>query len=243
MHLSNCVIGIYTVIPMDEKEFYENMYGDSRIEKPKPPFFYRYLRRFELNRYDLAFENAPGGENVIEIGCGDGDLLFRLNTKYKEVWGIDIAEPRINRIQKKLREHDMINVRVEDTNQRLDFEDGHFSTVISVAVLEHIFDPYHLISECNRLLHHKGTLIVQVPNIAYLPNRMRLFFGLLPVTSTEIGWDGGHLHYFTRSTLKKLFEDGGFEAVKITSTGIFVGIRKVLGSLLCGDILIVGIKK
>ena len=228
---------------MDEKEFYNKMYGDNRTDKPKLPFFYRHLKKFELNRYDVACENVPGGENVIEIGCGDGDLLFRLNTKYKEVWGIDIAESRINRTKKKLRERDNINVRVEDINQHLDFKDGYFSTAITVAVLEHIFDPYHLISECNRLLHHKGTLIVQVPNVAYLPNRMRLLFGLLPVTSTETGWDGGHLHYFTRSTLKVLFEEEGFDVINITSSGIFARIRRILGSLLCGDILIVGIKK
>jgi len=230
---------------MGVKGFYEKMYGDERTDKPSLPFLYSKLRRFELNRYDLVFENIPEGDRVLEIGCGDGELLFKLKNKYREVWGIDISKPRIDRIKKKLeREGEVgIHVRVEDANQRLDFEDEYFDTIVANAVLEHLFDPYHFMEESHRLLRSKGTLVVYVPNVAYLPNRIRLLFGKLPITSREIGWDGGHLHYFTRSSLKRLFEREGFIVVKITSGGVFAKIRRIWGSLLCGDILLVGIKK
>jgi len=227
---------------MGTKEFYEAMYGDDTTTKITLPFLYRKLRKFELNRYELTYQLAPGGDSALDIGCGDGELFFQLKNKYREVWGIDIAEPRIARIQKKLKGTSGIHVRVEDANEQLSFKDSSFDTITVVAVLEHVFDPYHLIQECHRLLRKGATLIVEVPNVAWLPNRIRLFAGKLPVTSGATGWDGGHLHYFTRTSLKRLFEQEGFSVVKMTSGGIFARPRRIWGSLLAGDILIVGIK-
>jgi cyclopropane fatty-acyl-phospholipid synthase-like methyltransferase len=56
-----------------------------------------------LFRYErLVFENIPYGMRLLEIGCGDGDLLIKCKSLYHEVHGVDISESRIMRIQKKL---------------------------------------------------------------------------------------------------------------------------------------------
>lgn len=227
---------------MTIKKFYEEMYDDQAKSKPKLPYLYRKLRTFELNRYELAFQLAPGGNMLLDIGCGDGELLLRLKNKYREVWGVDIAKPRISRIQKKISNMPDIHVKVEDINQRLNFKDTYFDTIIVIAVLEHVFDPFHLIRECHRLLIKGGMLIVEVPNVAWLPNRIRLAMGKLPVTSDASGWDGGHLHYFTRASLKRLLLDEEFKIMKITSGGIFARPRRLWGSLLGADIIMLGIK-
>ena len=227
---------------MSIKDFYNDMYSKQNNGLVNQPYIYRKLRRFEINRYDIASQLAPGGKSLLDIGCGDGELIFRLKDKYHENWGIDISETRINRINKQIDDEQFIHVRVEDVNDPLDFIDNSFDTITAIAVLEHIFDPYHFISECQRLLKKNGVLIVEVPNIAWLPNRVRLLLGKMPVTSNAQGWDGGHLHYFTVSSLKKLFLTGGFHVVKITSCGIFAKYRRVWGSLLGPDIVIVGHK-
>lgn len=224
-------------------EFYDEMYADSRIGGPRLPFIYRKLRRFETDRYELAYQYAPGGDSVLDIGCGDGTLLLMLKDKYREVWGVDIAQPRISQIQKKVGNDTGIHARVEDANERLSFEDNSFDTITLVAMLEHIFDPFHLIKECHRLLRKGRTLIVEVPNVAWLPNRIGLLLGRLPVTSRQIGWDGGHLHYFTRSSLKKLLTDHGFKVKTITCGGILARPRRIWGSLLGSNIFVVGIKE
>lgn len=228
---------------MGVKQFYQEMYGDQTREKPKSPYLYRKLSRFDLNRYELAYQLAPGGNSVLDMGCGDGELLLRLKNKYQEVWGVDVAKSRIDRIKTRIGNKSNVHVAIGDANQRLNFEDGFFDTITAISFLEHIFDPYHLIKECHRLLKKGGTLIVQVPNVAWLPNRLRLVVGKLPVTSNAPGWDGGHLHYFTRASLSKLFLDGGFTIVRITSGGIFAEPRRIWGSLLGPDIVIAGVKK
>jgi ubiquinone/menaquinone biosynthesis C-methylase UbiE len=229
---------------MDVKGFYERIYESDVTAKSKTSLLYRKLRGFELNRYDLASQVASGGNSLLDIGCGDGDLLFRVKDKYRDVWGVDIADHRIDRIIKKLSSQSNIHVRVEDVNKQLSFNDGSFDTITGISILEHIFDPEYFIKECHRLLRKGGILIVEVPNIAWLPNRIRLLLGKLPVTSSGIqGWDGGHLHYFTRASLKKLFLNEGFKVMKMTNGGIFARPRRIWASLLGADIVVVGVKE
>jgi hypothetical protein len=68
-------------------------------------------------------------------------------------------------------------------------------------------------------------------------------FGKLPVTSSpynwkEIGWDGGHLHYFTKKTFCRLLEECGFKVLKISGSGLFARFRNFYPSLLTGDICV-----
>ena len=226
---------------MRVKEFYERMYADS-YETVKLPFLYRKLKRFELKRNDLVFKNISGGNKILEIGCGEGELLFKLRKRYKELWGIDISEIQIKNTKKRVRAIKNIHVKVGDANKKLEFKDFFFDIIIAIEVLEHLFDPYHFMEECRRLLKSKGTLIVHVPNVAFFPNRLRLFFGKELRTSEGGDWKVGHLHYFTKYSLKKLFEDEGFRVLKITHGGIFYKLRRWWGSLLCGDILVIGVK-
>ena len=235
---------------MSVKEFYEKMYGDDKANLPRPSLYSsildRLLRRFGIDRYRLTYQLLPGGDSVLDIGCGEDLTLMPLRSKYREVYGIDISKPRIERMKEQFGHDPGIHLSVGDVNERLSFEDASFDAIIAIAILEHIFDPYHIMKECYRLLKRGGCLIVYVPNVAVLGNRIRLLMGRFPATSNEAGWDGGHLHYFTRTSLKKLFQDEGFKVARITSGGI-LGVRgrpwSILSPLLDGDIFIVGIKE
>ena len=82
-----------------------------------------------------------------------------------------------------------------------------------------------------------------MPNIAYLRYRIQLLFGKLPVTSSplnwkEIGWDGGHLHYFIKKTTCNLLEEFGFKVIKVSGSGLFAKFRNWWPALLTGDFVI-----
>ena len=101
-----------------------------------------------------------------------------------------------------------------------------------MAVIEHVFDLYSVIAEIHRVLKKGGILIIEVSNIAYLRYRIELLFGKLPVTSSphncrEVGWDRGHLHYFTKKTLCRLLDVTGFGILKVTGGGLFGKIKAV----------------
>lgn len=225
---------------MSTKEFY-----DQPHRYPKHivlDFIYRPLARFQTSRSQLVCQLTQGGGRFLDIGCGNGDLLFMLGGKYRELYGVDIAIRMVERIKAEAGTDSNIKVSVQDANVRLDFENGFFDTVVAIAMLEHVFDPYSFIRECYRLLAPGGIVIIDVPNVAWMPRRLSLLFGQFPSTSHDHGWDGGHLHYFTRASMKKLLTDEGFKVVQITSCGIFAGPRRVWGSLLAADLAIVGTK-
>ena len=220
-------------------KFYNNYYREEK--KPSQSRF----SRFNLDRNQLIIKNMVGGDKVLEIGFGDGKLLFELDKYFNKIYGIDISRVRINRVKDKINSSKKKNifVKVGDANKKFEFDDCLFDTVIASDVLEHLFDPYHFVKECNRVLKKRGRLIVHVPNVAFFPNRIRLLFGILPQTSKGNGWDGGHLHYFTKSTLKSLLKEYNFKIESIHYGGLLYKLRAWWGSLLCGDILIIGVKK
>jgi SAM-dependent methyltransferase len=118
-----------------------------------------------------------------------------------------------------------------------------FDAVTCVAVIEHVFDPYFVANEIHRVLKDGGIFIAEVPNIAYLKQRIKLLFGKLPITSSsynwqEIGWDGGHLHYFTKTTFCGLLEECGFEILTVSGSGLFARFRNFYPALLTGDICV-----
>jgi len=234
---------------MNPKNLYEKQFGEGKlVDYISFPFLRKIFKRFDLNRENLAASLLNNNEGkLLDVGCGDGSLIFKVRNKYNKVYGIDISPSRISRAQKLARQKfpndNGLYFSVCDIDKGINFPDATFDTVTCLAVLEHIFDTYFVLGEINRVLKNNGTLILQVPNIAYLKYRIQLFFGKLPVTSSpfnwkEIGWDGGHLHYFTKKTLSKLLEESGFKIVKVSGSGLFAQFRNWYPSLLTGDIII-----
>lgn len=228
-----------------KKKFYESM----QEMKPKGlvGWFFTRLRTFETDRVSAVFNLLPSGERLLDVGCGEGSLVTRAKEKFKEVHGIDLSVIRIEKAKANADERfsnsKQIHFSVVDVDDGIPYTDSVFDTVTCLAVLEHVFNPYYVIREVNRVLITGGTLIVEVPNVAWLPRRLRLLFGKLPVTSdTENDWEVGHLHYFTIFSLCELFKHAGFKVVLKTGSGIFSKLRDWWPSLLTGNLIIKGIK-
>lgn len=228
------------------KKFYETMYKSGRIP-PSPKgvlgYLFSKLRRFEVHRRDAIFSLLDPGFRFLDLGYGDGSLMILAKKeKFKKVYGLDISENILNTAQKKIKEDffktKSIYFKLADINEGIPFKKNFFDAVCAVAFLEHIFNPDFIIKESKRVLKNNGILIIEVPNIAWLPYRLDFLLGRLPTTGNEIGWDGGHLHYFTFETVRQLLEQNGFKIVKESTSGIFMKARLVYPSLLGANIII-----
>jgi SAM-dependent methyltransferase len=162
---------------------------------------------------------------LIEYGCGAGSLLIGLanEPRFTECTGVDISEKALSAIGKAWASMPKVNpnvLRLMTPRSDLlpEIPDESMDVVISVATIEHVVDPYVVLDELNRIAKPDATLICSVPNYAYLKHRIQLLFGIQPRTGTDEpvenwrveGWDGMHLHTFTKSSFATLLNDCGW---------------------------------
>lgn len=125
----------------------------------------------------LILEWVESGSSVLDLGCGDGELLYHL-VKEKGVkgQGVEIDEQAIYKCVAK-----GLNVFHDDIEGGLtDYQDGAFD----YAVLDQTFQQIqHVDRALDNALRVGKRVIVGFPNFAYYKSRFQTFFaGRTPVT-------------------------------------------------------------
>jgi methionine biosynthesis protein MetW len=229
---------------MDPKSLYTEHFESKTSDARDPKAARDPLHRFVLDpifdpfanpRAEVALSLLAGGERLLDLGCWAGAFLARVERaeRYRELVGVDLVAEGIDTACAR-----GFDARVVDLNaDSLPFPDAHFDGVVHLAVLEHVFDPYAVIREVHRVLRPGGEFVIAVPNVASLTNRLRILFGRIPVTSSDPGWDGGHLHYFSRHALDHFLAAEGFEVLERRTTGGRATLREWWISLLAGELI------
>jgi len=114
------------------------------------------------------FDQEKKGK-VLDLGCGDGDYSVKLENLGHEVIAADLDEERF-------RYKGKIEYKKCDVTKNLPFEDNSFDYCLLLEVIEHLENPYSVISEINRVLKTEGKLVLSTPNILNLKSRFRFFF-------------------------------------------------------------------
>ena len=115
------------------------------------------IQGFTATDYDLLNKTAKGV--VLDVGCGLGGHLARLNTASLRV-GIDPGLSGLKRGKKRFPE----NIFICANAYRLPFLNDTFDTVICIDVIEHVDQPLELLKEIKRVLKQNGLLFLQTPN-------------------------------------------------------------------------------
>lgn len=123
----------------------------------------RGLRKRHFNGIDFLLNNTFISKNsrILDLGCREGLLLDRLNSKVKtnNLYGVDISEVAINYLNSKYKK---ITGYVQDIHS-LEFPNDSFDIVICTHTLEHSNDPYQVLSEIYRVLNKNGICMIEVP--------------------------------------------------------------------------------
>jgi len=150
-------------------------------------------------------------QRILEIGCGGGALA----EKFKEInpgceyYGIELSA--------KAAEHavntgriDRIEVgSVEDKSiDRLYLNKNSLDCIIYGDVLEHLLDPWRIISEHKEYLKPGGLMLASIPNICNFTIIRKLLKGQWDYKDAGL-LDRTHLRFFTRASIKQLFMDAG----------------------------------
>jgi methionine biosynthesis protein MetW len=163
-------------------------------------------------RRTAALPLLEGGETLLDVGCGEGTLAAMAREKFRAVHGIDISHEAV----RLAAEHGVRAVRVNLNTEPIPHPDMSFDAVVTLDVIEHVFDPVRFVREIHRVLRPGGALVISTPNIRKLQRIWSIVRGRFPRTSYDpVGFDGGHLHYFTSLDLKTLLEDNGYHVVLV----------------------------
>jgi methionine biosynthesis protein MetW len=237
---------------MNYKKLYETQYGEKKLISASQNQFMglrKLLSQYDLDRRDMIERLVVGsGQRVLDLGCGNGQMLQKLTNKFSELYGVDISPSQLQEAENNVKltlPSDSHKFRFTEANldNSLPFHANFFDVIICIAAIEHVYDIFSLVNEIKRVLKPGGFVVAEVPNIAYLKHRLALFVGRLPVTSSpfnwdQIGWDGGHIHYFTMKKICWLFQSLGFNIVMKTGGGFLAPLRNWWPSFLCGDLII-----
>lgn len=101
------------------------------------------------------------GMDVLELGCGLGDLQVDLRKASYQSKAIELSPQMVAAARNALRRHklgDPANI-IQGSAQSLPFGDASFDTVVSTFPSEYIYDP-DTIAEVERVLRPGGRLIV-----------------------------------------------------------------------------------
>jgi methionine biosynthesis protein MetW len=134
------------------------------------------------------------GASVLDLGCGDGELLARLiEAKQVHAQGIELSEQAIHNCVAR-----GLSVFQEDIDTGLsDYADKSFDYVILNQTFQQVKKPDFVLKEALRV--GKKT-IVGFPNFLHISARLQLFFGgKVPVTpSLPYEWyDTPNLHFLS----------------------------------------------
>lgn len=177
------------------------MHNFKKIDK-----YYSYSRPEIIKLVPLSVKK------VLDIGCGEGLFLSSLKKRSQiETWGVEINHDasvvaKIN--ADKIIEGDICNI--------IDYlPESYFDCVVFNDILEHLVDPYSILEKIKAKLNKDGIVICSIPNIRYFDVLIDLLFKKQWKYEDSGVLDRTHLRFFTKKSIIDMFDDLGYEIIKI----------------------------
>ncbi len=133
---------------------------------------------------------------ILEIGTGHGHFLrFLAQEGYTRILGIDLCEPMLRELQKRLT-HLVERLEVADAAAYLPQHKNRFDCIVMLDVIEHfpLEDARRILAAAAESLVNGGRLILRTPNMANLLGGYSLYMDLT------------HRHGYTEWSLVHLLE-------------------------------------
>ena len=110
----------------------------------------------------------------------------------------------------------------------LSFKDEYFEAIHCGEIIEHLFDPDHLLDELYRVLKKNGILVITSPNLASWHGRIELLLGYQPyahevslrynvgrIKRRVLKGASGHIRAHTKKSLEELLRIYDFKVLAL----------------------------
>jgi SAM-dependent methyltransferase len=154
---------------------------------------------------------------LLDIGCWDGSSTAGYG---ESIGGATLSGIEIFDAPARAAEARGIDVaRLDLEKDAFPWDAGTFDVVVANQVFEHLKNIWLPLSEAYRTLRVGGHLVISVPNLASLHNRVLLAMGRQP---TSIRTLGPHVRGYTLSELVHLLEmDGALSVQRVSGVGFY----------------------
>jgi SAM-dependent methyltransferase len=156
--------------------------------------------------YRLARPHLPGRGRILDIGCDMGLLLAVASADgFQELHGVE-PNPLAAATARALPRSRIVETFYEAT----EYPEAHFDLVTLIHVLDHLVEPIRLLARVRRDLKPGGVILAVVHNAGSLLARV--------LGERFPPYNLYHHFFFTRRTLRLLFERAGLEPLRVGPT-------------------------
>lgn len=151
----------------------------------------------------------PPGSYVLEIGCGSGTIIGYLAGE-KSCRTLAVEPDAVMADKTASLGVEVLRGSIEDAQlQQQLAARGPFDAIIFADVLEHLQNPWEMLSVVRPWLGPRGAVLASIPNVAHWTIRLNLLLGKWDYTTGYL-MDQTHLRWFTQKTARQLFTDTGY---------------------------------
>ncbi len=198
----------------------------NRSWKPENFDFYNYLKLSKKRFYNVYILFAEESKMICDVGGFFGvfpTVLSKLGYDVSMTETLKYYTDAFDGMFAYIRSNGVEIIDVDPFEKDV-LPQNKFDEIITLAVIEHY--PHSLkifMDNISNALNESGNMIIEVPNIAYLYNRIKLLKGKTPLSDIKMILESdipftGHHHEFTFDELKILIESINFE---ITTSRFF----------------------
>lgn len=195
----NCSHSFYDVSRVKIEKYAGGYFSKMHKNWFKNPNIYLFKKIDQIIRLNK-------GRRVLDAGCGNGDLLLYLQKQNSDLslFGVDRAMKRAVK---------GITVYQQDVEQVI-IKDK-MDVVISLAVIEHVRNPFLFLKKLKNLTKENGRIIIMTLNEDSLIYLMARKLKLLGISFAFVRlYQSHHLNHFSRLSLRKTLDKAGFEIEK-----------------------------
>ena len=183
---------------------------------------FKFLDEF-LDHDPEALKRRIGSDPVLDLGCGDGDVGFFLESLGARVDTVDNAPTNYNGLLgvRALKQalSSRVGIHVADVDTRPNLPASFYGLTIMLGVLYHLKNPFLVLETLSR---HSRHIFLSTRIASVTPDR-KLNFGAYPlaylVDERELNQDATNYWIFSEESLKRLLRRTGWNITHYTTAG------------------------
>jgi len=146
----------------------------------------------------------PPPARMLELGPGPGQFFHSMMEAGYEMYAVDASNIVIENLKAPPE-----RLKLADLNKGLPAFGVRFHVIVAAKVLHHITDPGGFLAQLHAALEDNGYLILTVPNIVTLKNRLRFLVGKFPKLSAS------HKNFMTPHETAELVRQSGYNVLRM----------------------------